>query len=262
VSDRSQPEADIFEFHCDCGRKLKARLGMVGKVSACPACGKKLTIPPPVAHSETEDSSATTVDSAFIGTRHNQTGQTDEPPERLKFECVCGQKLIADTNRAGDIMQCPKCKANVRVPGAVSGDQMPGASPPPPPGYGPQPPPPGYGPQPPLPGYGPQPPLPYAHGALQGYPALKLPVGLAVASMVCGIVGALIFCLWFISIPLGIIATILGAVAIGRCKKGEAAGKGMAITGLVLGIIVEGLFAILGLLVLLGGLARIPGTTY
>jgi len=59
-------------------------------------------------------------------------------------------------------------------------------------------------------------------------------VGMAVASMVLGIVGMLISCcLYPVTIILAIIGLILGAVAI---KKGPA-GKGMAVTGIVLSVI-------------------------
>ncbi len=58
--------------------------------------------------------------------------------------------------------------------------------------------------------------------------------GLGIASMVCGII-ALVFscCLYYISIPLSIIAVILGGVAIAKKNNG----KGMAVAGLVTGII-------------------------
>ncbi len=55
--------------------------------------------------------------------------------------------------------------------------------------------------------------------------------GLAVASMVLGIISLLMWCVMYISIPCAILAIIFGAVA---RKK---AGRGMAIAGLVLGII-------------------------
>ena len=47
MSDARQPDAGTFTFHCICGRKLRARLDMIGKVSVCPACGVKLTVPHP-----------------------------------------------------------------------------------------------------------------------------------------------------------------------------------------------------------------------
>ena len=55
--------------------------------------------------------------------------------------------------------------------------------------------------------------------------------GLSIAAMVLGIVSLCMLCLWYVSIPCAILAVIFGLV--GR-KKG---GKGMAITGLVLGVI-------------------------
>lgn len=52
--------------------------------------------------------------------------------------------------------------------------------------------------------------------------------GMAITSMVCGIVG-----FFFLGLVLGIMAIIFGGVALSRNTKG----KGMAVTGLVLGII-------------------------
>ena len=58
--------------------------------------------------------------------------------------------------------------------------------------------------------------------------------GLAIASMVLGIVALVLSCcFYFISIPCAIIAVILGAVSL----KGHKPGKGMAIAGLVTAII-------------------------
>jgi hypothetical protein len=38
------------------------------------------------------------------------------------------------------------------------------------------------------------------------------------------------------TLPLSIVAIVLGAVSICKCNKGEAGGKGMAIAGLIFGI--------------------------
>lgn len=63
---------------------------------------------------------------------------------------------------------------------------------------------------------------------------MKKSSGMAIASMVLGIV-ALVFscCLWFISVPCAIVAVILAAVSL----KGNKGGKGMAVAGLVCAII-------------------------
>jgi len=60
--------------------------------------------------------------------------------------------------------------------------------------------------------------------------------GLAVASMVLGIIGIVLFCLF--AIPC-LLATIFGGIALGQMNKGNGSigGRGMAIAGLVLGII-------------------------
>lgn len=57
--------------------------------------------------------------------------------------------------------------------------------------------------------------------------------GLAIASMVLGIIALVFFCFVYVSIPCGIIALILGGVSIATKKPG----KGMAIAGLVCGIL-------------------------
>ena len=69
-------------------------------------------------------------------------------------------------------------------------------------------------------------------------------IGLSVTSMVLGIISAVIFCIWFISMPLAILAIIFGAVGM---SKG---GKGMAIAGMVCGIAAIALFLIFFLLAL------------
>ncbi|MBO0832816.1 MAG: DUF4190 domain-containing protein [Actinobacteria bacterium] len=98
-----------------------------------------------------------------------------------------------------------------------------GAYPPPPPGY----PPPGYGP----PGYGPPGFPPPGYGP-PGYPvAYERPTdGLAVASLVLGILGLIIL---YVIGP--ILAVIFGHVSLRRTATGEKEGRGMAIAGLVLG---------------------------
>src|SRR5687767_13888046 len=89
--------------------------------------------------------------------------------------------------------------------------------PPPPPGY-PQ----GYGPPPP--GYGAPPP---------GYPVPGQTPGngYAITSLVCGILG----CIPFLT---GLLAMLFGVVGIRKSNRVPyAGGKGMAIAGLVLGLI-------------------------
>jgi hypothetical protein len=67
-----------------------------------------------------------------------------------------------------------------------------------------------------------------------------------VAALVLGIVGVVTF-FFFIGGLLGIVAVILGIVAIGRARKGLAGGKSMAIAGTILGgaaIVITALYAI------------------
>ena len=69
----------------------------------------------------------------------------------------------------------------------------------------------------------------------------KKPQGQAVAGMVLGIVGLLFsffaWCIWYLSLPLTLVGVILSGLAIKKCSEGIAAGKGMAIAGLVTSIV-------------------------
>ena len=53
--------------------------------------------------------------------------------------------------------------------------------------------------------------------------------GFAIASMVLGIVALVLFCVWYLSIPCGILAIIFGILSL------KSTGKGMAIAGLITG---------------------------
>src|SRR5947208_2254472 len=117
------------------------------------------------------------------------------------------------------------------APGGGYGPPAPGGYPPPPGGYAPPPGnwggPGGYGPPPP--GYGPQ-----------------QSKGLAVAALVLGIVGVVTFFL-FVGGLLGIVALVLGIVAIRQTRKGQAGGQSMAIAGTILGgaaIVITAIYAI------------------
>jgi hypothetical protein len=94
------------------------------------------------------------------------------------------------------------------------------------------PPPPPYGPYPGS--YPPPPPQPYA-----GYapPSIGPKNGLGIAALVVAIIG-LVFC-WTVvgGVILGFIAIILGFVARGRVKRGQATNSGVAIAGIVLGFL-------------------------
>ena len=60
--------------------------------------------------------------------------------------------------------------------------------------------------------------------------------GLAIASLVCGILAVLLFFTIVFPIILGILAVIFGAIGIGNANKGGG-NKGLAIAGLVCGIV-------------------------
>lgn len=76
----------------------------------------------------------------------------------------------------------------------------------------------------------PQPPYQYYY-AEQNKP--KDGNGMAIASMICGIVSLVLSCIVFLSIPSSIAAIILSIICITKKKSGKA----MAIAGLVCGVI-------------------------
>src|SRR4051794_5313235 len=85
----------------------------------------------------------------------------------------------------------------------------------------------------------PGPPAQYGYGAppmYGGYPRAQQGNGLAVAGMVCGIVGLVLFWVPILGWILAILGIVFGGVGIARANAG-AANKGMAITGVVLGIV-------------------------
>jgi hypothetical protein len=81
------------------------------------------------------------------------------------------------------------------------------------------------------------------HSYQQNAPVQNQSNGMAIGSLVCGIIGLLLSCCWYIGIPLSIAGLVLGILVL-KNKKG---GKGMAIAGIVLSsiTIVIGIFAVI-----------------
>ena len=119
------------------------------------------------------------------------------------------------------------------------------------------------------PGQPPQPGQPYAYPA--GYPAAgyapaRPTNGVALAAMICGIAGIVLSPITFFLFVTGLIsvaAIVLGHVGLSQLKRRpELGGKGMAITGLILGYvpIALGILSVVIMVVstLLLGMAAIP----
>lgn len=99
----------------------------------------------------------------------------------------------------------------------------------------------------------------YSNGQQGGYQMQenKKASGLAIASMVCGIVSIVLCCIWYISIILAIVAVVLGVI---NNVKGLG-GKGMAIAGIVTGAI--GIILAVALIALVAfGVATTDLSTY
>lgn len=115
-----------------------------------------------------------------------------------------------------------------------AGQPYPYAYPPGPPGGGPQ----GYPPGPypgAYPGAYPPPPMPYG----DYYPGAPMPPrnGMGVTALVLGVIGLVASCSVAGGLVLGISAIIIGVLAKGRVKRGEANNGGVATTGIVLGVL-------------------------
>jgi Domain of unknown function (DUF4190) len=87
--------------------------------------------------------------------------------------------------------------------------------------------------------YGPQ---PYGYGYGYPQPQVQPGNGIAVASLVCGILGVLLFGIF--GMFLGPLALVFGAVGISRANRG-ASGKGLAIAGLVMGCVATAVSVVL-----------------
>jgi hypothetical protein len=81
-----------------------------------------------------------------------------------------------------------------------------------------------YGPQGAVPGYG-----------WPGMPLRQPRDGLGTASLVLGIISAVVFCLWPVAIIVGVLAVIFGIIGRRRANRGEATNGGMALAGLICG---------------------------
>lgn len=71
--------------------------------------------------------------------------------------------------------------------------------------------------------------------------------GFAVTSLVTGIVGLVFAWVPFLGVVLGVIAVTFGGISLRRGQQGKAGGKGMAVAGLVTGILAVAVFAVLAI---------------
>jgi len=91
-----------------------------------------------------------------------------------------------------------------------------------------------------------QPPLPPQHPYRVPTPS-PLPSGQAIAGFALSL-GGLVTAAFVVTVPLAVIGVVISAIALSRCGRGVASGRGYAIAGLVLGI----LGVIVPLLMILG----------
>ena len=129
----------------------------------------------------------------------------------------------------------------------------PGGATPPPPAPAPPPPPPSPGYPTPPPAY-PTPPPAYPAQPYAGYPprpAKPKTNGLAIASMVLGILSIVFFCAWFFPV-LPILAVVFGHIALSQIRKQGTSGRGMALAGLITGYLGLALTVVMIILMIVG----------
>lgn len=106
------------------------------------------------------------------------------------------------------------------------------------------------------PGYDPTAAVPadaygYSYGYPPGYPQSGYPAygygvvpptnGMAIASMIVSIVGALGICAWGVGAYIGVVGAILGHVARRQIRERGEGGDGMALAGIIIGWIATGI---------------------
>ncbi len=136
----------------------------------------------------------------------------------IRFTCECGKLLQAREEHAGRTVACPACGSRLTVPDGSTAVQ------PPPPEPGPAPAPTGV-----RQGRG----APAAEGEAAPAAGPAVTSGKAVVSLVLGVLS---FCALLLA---GIPAALFGFLALNDIKKGQGRvkGKGLAITGLALGLV-------------------------
>ena len=83
-------------------------------------------------------------------------------------------------------------------------------------------------------------------------PGAQASQGMAIGSLICGIASIVFFCIWWLSIPLGIVAVVLAVMAKGKIARGEAGGAGLAKAGMICGIIGAVLSILITVLAIVG----------
>lgn len=114
------------------------------------------------------------------------------------------------------------------------GDYPPQPYPPQP--YPPQPPPSQGYPQQPYPQHG-YPQYPGQAGPYGHFGPPKPRMGKAITALVLGLSSIFLCICWFLTIPMAVVSIILGVLAQRDVKRGTGGGNGMAIAGMVLGIV-------------------------
>lgn len=187
-----------IEFRChQCDTLLRTGDDKAGKRAKCPNCGTMVQTPFPESAGDVDDY------DNFSGGDYD----VDPPAANDSFSQHFGSPGTATTSQAptgGRMIDCRMCGESIQANARMCrycGEPVQMAGP--------------------------------APGQYQ----VKPTSGMAVASLVLGILGIVLSCIFFIGGPIALLATIFGAVGMKATSEGEREGRGMAVAGLVMGIV-------------------------
>jgi len=99
-------------IRCDCGTNLKVPLTAAGKLVSCPKCQQRIRVP-----DSASESSAPTANVPPGGTSASSTSTTEN--DSILLACSCGASMKVAAVHVGKTVVCPKCNAQMTVPGYV-----------------------------------------------------------------------------------------------------------------------------------------------
>lgn len=111
------PAPELITFECSlCQTRITARTVDMGRIAACPDCGRKNVVPPP------QKAKAPVAPPAMQGEQYEVWG-VDEAPRQfptaaklIPVDCrVCQTLMYAPADRVGREIKCPDCGAMTKV---------------------------------------------------------------------------------------------------------------------------------------------------
>lgn len=103
---------------CSCGTKLRVEASAAGKIITCPKCQKKLRVPGGAPKPTPSKAPARPAAPGPPSAVPVSAAPQPAPAGDRVLNCACGQKMKVSASHAGKTVACPKCKRQMKVPGA------------------------------------------------------------------------------------------------------------------------------------------------